>query len=387
LTYAAILLLAVRTVLLAEPDAQTLFREGLTAVQQQRLSDAEQAFRKVVTLEPNFTAARKNLGTVLWFLNRHAESAVEFRKVTAVTPQDPVPHLYLGLAAVERRDFLPAVSHFEKAGDLALKNPETRPAVLQAYLGAAEQYDAQRLPEKALAAYQQALRLDPDAIPVYLGLAAFASAHGNYDYARKALQSGLRRQPNSAELLLEQGIVLALQGLFAEAEASFQQSAQIRPNLAITQLARGVTQLQRGQAAEAVVTLRAAAKKWPGNGRARYLHAVALERSGDPGKVPEAIAELRAAIGLNAKDGVAHALLGRILLKSGKTAEAAGELETAARLDPGNETSLYQLAAAYRTLGRAADAQKVLAQFRRAKARARASESELVQLLKIVRPE
>jgi len=382
-----ILLVVWGAVVHAETGAQALFREGVAAVQEQRLQVAAQAFQKAVALEPGFLAARKNLGTVLWFLNRHAESEAEFRIVVKAIPQDPVPHLYLGLAAAERREFTVATQHFESAGDLALKNPETRPTVLRAYIGTAEQYDRQGLPEKALSAYQRALQFDPDAIPVYVSLAAFSSAHGNNAYALKMLNAGLERKPGSAALLLERGIVQALQGLFAEAEESLRESAEADPNVPVAQLARGVTQLQRGNTAEAAATLLAVTVKWPDNGRARYLYALALNRSGDLTKRAEVTAALRTAIRLNAKDAGAHALLGHLLLDAKQPAGAVSELELAAKLDPGNETSLYQLARAYRALGRTADAERVFEQFRKAKARAKAQESELVQLLKTVQPE
>lgn len=364
-----------------------LFREGLAAVREQRLQAAEQAFRKAIVLQPGFASARKNLGTVLWFLNRHPESEAEFRQVVQAAPQDPVPHLYLGLAAVERREFITATSHFVKAGDLARNNPETRPAVLRAYIGAAEQYDRQGLPEKALAAYQEGLRLDPDAVPAYVGLAAFASAHGNYDYARKTLQRGLERKPGSAALLLERGITEALQGLFAEAEASFRESAQADPGTPVALLATGVTQLQRGRAADAAATFQVARTKWPENAHAQYLYALALERTGDQARRPDVIVALRVAIRLSPKEAPAHALLGRVLLDAKQAGEAARELEAAVKLDPGNDTSLYQLATAYRSLGRVSDAQRVFEQFRKAKARSKAQESELLQLLKTVRPQ
>ena len=281
----AILLLAsMFEALRAETAAQTLFKQGVTAVQEKRLQVAADAFQKALSLDPNYTAARKNLGTVLWFLDRHAESEAEFRRVVKVLPQDPVPHLYLGLAAAERHEFTAARNHFEGAGDLALKNPETLPIVLQVYLGAAEIYDRQKLPDKAFAAYEKALQLDPDAVAVYVSLAAFSSAHGNHDYALKTLKTGLERKPSSAPLLLERGIVQALQGLLAEAEESFRESAAADSSTPTADLARGVTQLQRGNTTDAVATLHAVTVKWPDNGRGQYLYALALNRTGDPEK-------------------------------------------------------------------------------------------------------
>jgi len=92
--------------------------------------------------------ARKNLGTVLWFLDRKDESEREFQAVTTVQPADPVPHLYLGLADHARREFPRAKGHFEKAGSLALENPEVLPAVLEAYLASHESGNADSLAQE-----------------------------------------------------------------------------------------------------------------------------------------------------------------------------------------------------------------------------------------------
>ncbi len=384
LRIAIVLLAAMSAVLRADSGAQSQFQQGLRAVKEQRLPAAEQAFRSAIVLEPKFTSARKNLATVLWFLNRHAESEAEFRIVEKAIPHDPVAHLYLGLAATERREFAAATGHFESAGDLALKNPETRPAVLNAYLGVAYQYDQQGLSDKAYAAYQKALQLDPDAIAAHVSLAAFASAHGNNAFALGTLQAGLERKPGSAALLLERGIIQALQGLFADADESLRESARADPTNPIAQLALGLTQLQRGNTTEAIITLRDATIRWPGNGRAQYLYALALHRSGDLTNRAEMIAALRVAIQLDVKDAGAHALLGRALLDANQLTTAVRELEQAVKLDAGNETALYQLATAYRTLGRASEAQRAFEEFRKVKTQAKAQESELVQLLKTV---
>src|ERR1700722_17161377 len=107
---------------------------GIVYTRLENFAEAEKFYREAVRLNPRFWAAHKNLGTVLWFLDRKEESEREFLAVTQDLPTDPVPHLYLGLAADARRDFPYAKMQFEKAGALAAENPEVLPAVLEAYL-------------------------------------------------------------------------------------------------------------------------------------------------------------------------------------------------------------------------------------------------------------
>src|SRR5574341_1048037 len=152
---------------------------GLAATKLGKLEEAEKHYREALKLNPGFIPARKNLAVVLWFLGRKAESEREFQGLLKEIPADPVPHLYLGLAAQERRQFVEAAEHFEKVGDLALNNPEVLPAVLTSYLGAAAAYDRLGIPEKAHAAYLRAIEAEPRSEDAYLALAQFSAAHKN----------------------------------------------------------------------------------------------------------------------------------------------------------------------------------------------------------------
>ena len=93
----------------SEPSNPNVCQQiGVAYVQLQQLDKAEFFFREAVRLNPQFWAARKNLATMLWFLDRKMESEREFQAITKVLPADPVPHLYLGLAAHGRREFAAA---------------------------------------------------------------------------------------------------------------------------------------------------------------------------------------------------------------------------------------------------------------------------------------
>src|SRR5208282_1826115 len=123
----------------SEPSNPNVCQQiGIAYIQLQQLDKAEPFFREAVRLNPQFWAARKNLATVLWFLDRKAESEREFQTVTRELPADPVPHLYLGLAEHGRRDFAAAKLQFEKAGELASENPEVLPAVIESYLATSD---------------------------------------------------------------------------------------------------------------------------------------------------------------------------------------------------------------------------------------------------------
>src|SRR5881628_3433223 len=161
----------------AQPEDYRLCQEiGVAYTRSEQLDKAEEFFLKAVRLKPDFLPARKNLATVLWFLNRKQESEHEFQALVKLLPNDPAPRLYLGLAAYERAQYAEAVTQLEKAGALAMENPEALPVL-------ADAYNRQGAPEKAHKLYTKMIALTPDSADAYASFAAFASTHRNNAFA------------------------------------------------------------------------------------------------------------------------------------------------------------------------------------------------------------
>ncbi|MFN7997732.1 MAG: tetratricopeptide repeat protein [Bryobacteraceae bacterium] len=409
---------------------------------------AEEFYRSALRLNPQFVAARKNLATVLWFEDRKDESQREFLAVAKAKPEDPVPHLYLGLAAHARRDFAAARDQFAKAGTLASENPEVLPAVLESYLAAhdpsfpkkvagqiagssdpdpalishvaelflkyghyeeaaaalnklvsahkdsveiwrmlAQAYDGQKKPEQAYRAYSEALAADPKSVDTYIALAEFASAHGNNDFALQVVAQGIERLPESAELRFEQGIVLGLRGDHAGAAASFAKAAAFKPSWNLPLLALAVSHMESGDMPGAVDIAGKARIADPADPRGHYLYALALSRQSggdEAGRRAQAIAALRSAMERSPGDPRSHALLGQLLLASGKASGAAQEWRAALKADPENTTALYQLGLLLRQEGKNEEAHSLIEKFREVKARQRSEEESLGEILRIV---
>ena len=392
----------------SEPSNPNVCQQiGIAYIQLQQLDKAEPFFREAVRLNPQFWAARKNLATVLWFLDRKAESEREFQTVTRELPADPVPHLYLGLAEHGRRDFAAAKLQFEKAGELASENPEVLPAVIESYLATsdlekarlllekltalhkdsgaewrmlAEAYDRLGKPEDAYRAYSQAIEADANSEEGYVALAEFASAHGNNDYALQIVSRGLERQPQSSALLFEQGLLRALSGDRQQSEVSFREAGRLKPDWALPAMALGIFQLESGDAAQAANEFQKARAIDPGDYRAYFLYATALSRDShiSAKNRAEAIRALHQAIRLNPKDARSYVLLGQL---DPERAEASWK--TALKIEPENGTALYQLGLLYQKQGKAAESKPLLEKFRLAKAKMHGAEESLVQILRV----
>lgn len=431
-----------------EPSNPNLCQQiGVIYTQLNDLAHAEEFYRDAVRLDPQFYAARKNLGTVLWFLNRRVESEHEFLVVARARPVDPVPHLYLGLAAAQRREFAQAKQEFVRAGTLASSNPEVVLPVLESYLATHDltfpaalleklrhaedpdwempsrvaalflQYryydqavtalqkiisahkesaetmrllartrEAQHKPELAYAAYSRAIDMEPNSEEGYLELAEFSSAHANNDYALQVDARGLKRLPQSPHLWFEQGILLALIGDRSKAQSSFSEAGRLKPDWNLPLLALGASTLESGDAVQAAAMFEKARSIDPGDARACYLYALALSRgsvANTDAIRTSAIAALRKSLELDPKDAASHALLGHFELAAGNSQSASREWENALKLDPDNAAALYQLSLLYRREGETARAGELLKRFEQLKAEQAAEERQLVEMLKV----
>jgi tetratricopeptide (TPR) repeat protein len=421
-------------------DWKVLNQIAITYTQTQQFDKAAVFYRRVIRINPAFLPARKNLGVVLWFLNRKREAEVIFRKLLPEIPKDPVPHLYLALACHERSQYAAAKSHFSLAGDLAMKNPEVLPAAIDSYLatkdtsivpaalefmqreGATELYNAMASvfnrrgmyestvtaltankhpdtesdtllaealdklgrPERAYATLANAIDRNPSDEKGYSALARFATAHDNNAYGLEVLEKGLQRNPRSPVLLVQRGLLVALAGDREQAARSFDAAAQANPGWAVPLLSRGVLELEAGDPDAAATTFRKAIAITPEDHNAYYFCALALSRNGDRGR-PEAMDLLKKALAIAPEDAKSRVLLGQAHLAAGRVKEGIGELERALRSEPNNSTALYQLALAYRRLGNATLSQQRMAAFRRAKAKVAEEQTAILQVMKIVK--
>jgi superkiller protein 3 len=185
---------------LSQPNnAQVCLQIGIAYTELQQLAKAAEFYRKALKINPHFLAARRNLATVLWFLSQKAESEREFLVVLKARPDDSVAHLYLGSLEYERQQFAKAKQHFEKAGDLALQNPEALPMVLESYLATQDM----TLPGRLLRQLQQAENPNPELI-FHFGV--LFGRYEHYDESIKAFEKIRENYPDHYALLLNLGM-------------------------------------------------------------------------------------------------------------------------------------------------------------------------------------
>jgi Flp pilus assembly protein TadD len=182
----------------------------------------------------------------------------------------------------------------------------------------------------ALAAVSRAVSLAPDNFDAQLTLGRALYGAGDLAAASRALRTAVALRPEDATARFYLATTLEGAGDDEAALAAYRELAAVRPDMAEGHLGVGVLLVKRG---------------------------------GDAN--PEGIRELEQALAINGNLYEGRVALGRALIRSGRAAESVEHLKRAAELAPKNPEPHYQLAVAYRRLGRKAEAEAESAIVRR----------------------
>jgi serine/threonine-protein kinase len=240
-----------------------------------------------------------------------------------------------------------------------------------------------RRPGEAIAYYQAALAIRPQAVVAHINLGMALLKVGRPRQAMDVLGRGLRIAPRDPLLLNNMGIALRDVGRPVEATKYFRQalvewpnSAVIHGNLANELQARGqiddaiehyqkairldpndgrfhsnlgLAYLTNGRLDEALDHFRQADRLPPRSAKVKVYLGIALQRKG---RLEEAIAQYQAALRLDPQDAMAHYHLGDTLLGQGQTEERVACMNHAIQFDPGFAAPHYRLGNILRAQGR-----------------------------------
>jgi tetratricopeptide (TPR) repeat protein len=188
---------------------------GIAYTQLQQFTEAAKFYRMALSINPRLLPARKNLGVVLWFSTQKTEAEREFKEVLKTSPDDPVPHFYLGMREYERQDYSRARDHFMKAGTLALENPEAFPAVLETALATKDHAFVDRLLNSA----SKSADFDRE---IWFQAGVTFGRYGAYDRAVRAFEKIQASYPDKAKLIQNLGLAQLQAQRYAAAVQSFE---------------------------------------------------------------------------------------------------------------------------------------------------------------------
>jgi tetratricopeptide (TPR) repeat protein len=369
--FAALLFLAASTTF------DESYRAGLQALQQNRLAEAKTNLEQAATLQPANSRVWLALAQTYWKLQESAKAGETADRALKLANDDAqvlrlLAVFYsqsgqavkscdvqarLAAAAPDQRDALPGAmrcyldAHVpERAVTIGSGNPgrEDR-ADIRDLLGKAN--SAMKKWDAAAAEFQASIRLNPYEESYYFDLANCLLQQEKFEPAIKVLQDGRRKFDKSAQIELALGVAYYGLRRFPEAATAFQHTIALAPDIEQPYLFLGKMLDQiPAKVPELTLLFDAFEKAHPQNYAGYLLHAKALLAQSTSPELTEQL--LKEACALNTVIPEPHLQLGILFERQQRFAEAAGEFESAARLDPADPVTHYHLARVYDRLGK-----------------------------------
>ena len=171
---------------------------------------------------------------------------------------------------------------------------------------------------KALAAYENAIKLRPDFVLSHVNAAFVYNAQGENDKAEASFRRAIALEPNDSAVHLNFGMLLGEMKRPAEAEQTFRRTLALDPNSAVAAYNLGVM-LTSDRPFESLRWCQRAYQLHPEEGKYGYTYAFYLYQRRE---AVEAMKVLKDMVRRNVPYGEAYALLGGIHLKRGELDEA-----------------------------------------------------------------
>ena len=214
----------------------------------ERFEHAEEAYRQILAIRPDYAGACHNLGYALDKQNKLDEAAAYFKKALALKPDFAEALNCLGNVCMKQHNTYEAESCFMQA--LSIK-----PDYAKAHNSLGCLFEKQQKLPEAAACYKQALTLKPDYAEAYYNIGNVFYRQSNLNEAETYLKRALALKPNFVEAINCLGNVLMKQQKIREAEMCFSQALAIKPDYAEAHYNRGVTLQKMNRHGEAMANL------------------------------------------------------------------------------------------------------------------------------------
>ena len=341
----------------AQAQIQEHKRLAAEYLQEKKLDLAASEFRSVLAISPHDAESRGNLGVVLFFQEKYSDAIPELRKALAERPTIWKIQALLGIAQKRTGDVEHARLNLEKSF------PQVSEENIKVETGMEliELYSASRELEKAGAVIKVLRELRPtDETILY-------SAYRLYsDLAGESLLSLTIVAPNGARTHQALAHEFAVRGNNAEAIDQYRAALKINPLLPGLHFELGDLLKSSGSKnqQEAEAEYKAALQVNPQDEQAQCrLGEIALMEN----NLDEANRQFSQALKLHPNDPEASIGAARVAMAQQNLEKAEALLVHAVQLDPTSAVAHFRLSTVYRQMGRTADAQSEIEQYKKYK--------------------
>jgi tetratricopeptide (TPR) repeat protein len=316
------------------------------------------------TLAEILANAYNNLGVIRARREQFAPAADYFQKASQWKPGLVGLDRNWGLASFRAQRFEEAIGPLGRQLARQPDDAKTRDALGLSYFMAGQF-------AQALQVLQPALTNLPDDPGILYALGVSLVRTGDSVKASSVFRRMLEKNPDVAEIHVLLGQADADQNQYTSSMEEFSRALELDAKIEGAHFGRALILLHEGKVDDSAREFHAELEAHPGDAKAKYHLAYVLLMQQQKDQAFVLLSEV-----VRDKPDYADAQyqLGKILLEQGDVKAAIERLETAVRLDPTKDYSYFQLSVAYRRDGRLEDAQRVLQDYQRLKAKARGTD-------------
>ena len=333
-------------------------RQAQQYLNQRRPDLAIAEFQALVALDPHNLDAQANLGVLLFFHGDYDKAKPHLRTALEMQPSLTKIQALLGMAEKRTGETVDARKQLEASFDAVAE------AKLKVQIGMelVELYTASQDLDKASSVANAMRQADP-ANPAVL----YAAYRIYSDLANEAMLSLALVAPESAQMHQVMAHEETREGNTAGARLQYQKALEIDPRLPGIHFEMG----ELMGISDDAKTKEAAESEYKAAIAENALDEKAECRLGDiasrKGDSAQALKYYNAALRLQPDDADAEFGLAKILIAMNEQAKALPVLERAVQLEPTNAAAHFRLSTLYREMGRTADSQREVEQYKRYK--------------------
>ncbi len=225
-----------------EPKLDELYKQGIEAFEKNEYKAAEDLFKELLNINPNFADIQNKLGIIYNQTNRLALAARTFEKALELNPEYTEASLNLAITYGDLGKYEKSREVFERAARFAKsagKNTEAPSPTIDPFikgklsaehLRVGNMYYQLGLLDEAIEEYQKALRLSPGFVDIITQMGIALRDKGRYDEAVWQFNKAKEYNPRYIPARLHLGITYYSQGFLGLAEEEWREALVFDPD-------------------------------------------------------------------------------------------------------------------------------------------------------------
>lgn len=257
----------------SQTDSAVQIQKGFRLLQSEDFQSAATAFSAVLRAEPDNNKARLGLAIALVGLEKSAEASREIAKLLARSPKD------VKLLEMAAQTFWQQ-KRFAETEKVLKRRLDLGDATAEWWALYGDALDAQKKTIEAVAAYEKAVKANPDSINYRYALGSLYWKQIRYDDATREFTEILKREPNEPRASFNLGDIYLTNGDAAKALPFLEIAVKNFPDEFDTRFALGRAYLLTNKYQTAIEQLEIAVKQRPEIAEGFYQLGLALQRGG-----------------------------------------------------------------------------------------------------------